>query len=109
MGSCIFHYISLVCSSPFQFVLLYYHSVLTHKQIISINVCVYVCFRGLTLVVGMLKVGRKKLFLLDPQQRTKETAPLCVLDFYIHESRQRRGYGRRLFDYMLRVGGSVAL
>ncbi|KAG0710990.1 Alpha-tubulin N-acetyltransferase [Chionoecetes opilio] len=57
---------------------------------------------GITLVVGMLKVGRKKLFLLDPQQRTKESAPLCVLDFYIHESRQRRGYGRRLFDYMLR-------
>ncbi|XP_050690923.1 alpha-tubulin N-acetyltransferase-like isoform X2 [Eriocheir sinensis] len=57
---------------------------------------------GVTLVVGMLKVGRKKLFLLDINQRTKETAPLCVLDFYIHESRQRRGYGKRLFDYMLR-------
>lgn len=53
-------------------------------------------------VVGMLKIGRKKLFLLDHEQRTKECAPLCVLDFYIHESRQRRGYGKRLFDYMLR-------
>ncbi|KAB7503822.1 Alpha-tubulin N-acetyltransferase [Armadillidium nasatum] len=52
-------------------------------------------------VVGMLKIGRKKLFVLDPNQVTKETAPLCVLDFYIHESRQRRGYGRRLFEYML--------
>lgn len=51
----------------------------------------------------MLKIGRKKLFLLNQDQRTKECAPLCVLDFYIHESRQRRGYGRRLFDYMLRV------
>ncbi|XP_069949755.1 alpha-tubulin N-acetyltransferase 1 isoform X2 [Cherax quadricarinatus] len=57
---------------------------------------------GQCLVVGMLKVGRKKLFLLDSEQRTKECAPLCVLDFYIHESRQRRGYGRRLFDHMLR-------
>ncbi|ROT85081.1 hypothetical protein C7M84_021423 [Penaeus vannamei] len=57
---------------------------------------------GQTLVVGMLKIGRKKLFLLNQDQRTKECAPLCVLDFYIHESRQRRGYGRRLFDYMLR-------
>lgn len=54
-------------------------------------------------MVGMLKIGRKKLFLLNQDQRTKECAPLCVLDFYIHESRQRRGYGRRLFDYMLRV------
>ncbi|XP_045625911.1 alpha-tubulin N-acetyltransferase isoform X2 [Procambarus clarkii] len=57
---------------------------------------------GQCLVVGMLKVGRKKLFLLDSEQRTKECAPLCVLDFYIHESRQRRGYGKRLFDHMLR-------
>ncbi|XP_042869328.1 alpha-tubulin N-acetyltransferase-like isoform X4 [Penaeus japonicus] len=57
---------------------------------------------GQTLVVGMLKIGRKKLFLLNEEQRTRECAPLCVLDFYIHESRQRRGYGRRLFDYMLR-------
>ncbi|XP_047488712.1 alpha-tubulin N-acetyltransferase-like isoform X4 [Penaeus chinensis] len=57
---------------------------------------------GQTLVVGMLKIGRKKLFLLNEDQRTKECAPLSVLDFYIHESRQRRGYGRRLFDYMLR-------
>ncbi|XP_042215680.1 alpha-tubulin N-acetyltransferase-like isoform X3 [Homarus americanus] len=57
---------------------------------------------GQCLLVGMLKIGRKKLFLLDTSQRTKECAPLCVLDFYIHESRQRRGYGRRLFDYMLR-------
>jgi len=55
-----------------------------------------------SLVVGMLKIGRKKLFLLDPHNRTKEVAPLCVLDFYIHESRQRRGYGKRLFEHMLK-------
>ncbi|XP_071539566.1 uncharacterized protein [Panulirus ornatus] len=57
---------------------------------------------GQCVVVGMLKIGRKKLFLLDPYQQTRECAPVCVLDFYIHESRQRRGYGKRLFDYMLR-------
>ncbi|XP_076041705.1 uncharacterized protein LOC143025628 isoform X4 [Oratosquilla oratoria] len=56
---------------------------------------------GHAVVVGMLKIGRKKLFLLDPSEQTKEVAPFCVLDFYIHESRQRRGYGRRLFEYML--------
>lgn len=55
-----------------------------------------------SVVVGMLKIGRKKLFLLDPHNRTKEVAPLCVLDFYVHESRQRRGYGKRLFDFMLK-------
>ncbi|MCL4151557.1 UNVERIFIED_CONTAM: hypothetical protein GTU68_067052 [Idotea baltica] len=51
----------------------------------------------------MLKIGRKKLFLMDENQVTREVAPMCVLDFYIHESRQRRGYGRKLFDYMLTV------
>ena len=28
---------------------------------------------------------------------------MCVLDFYVHESRQRMGCGRRLFDFMLKV------
>ncbi|NWS64940.1 ATAT acetyltransferase, partial [Chunga burmeisteri] len=30
-----------------------------------------------------------------------EAEPLCVLDFYIHESLQRHGYGRELFQHML--------
>lgn len=32
-----------------------------------------------------------------------EAEPLCVLDFYIHESLQRHGYGRQLFQHMLQV------
>lgn len=31
----------------------------------------------------------------------KELRPLCVLDFYVHESCQRSGIGRKLYDYML--------
>merc|ERR1719271_738484 len=31
----------------------------------------------------------------------KEIHPLCVLDFYVHESCQRNGLGKRLFDMML--------
>lgn len=27
--------------------------------------------------------------------------PLCVLDFYIDESLQRKGYGKRLFEFMM--------
>ena len=42
---------------------------------------------------------------LHPQQRGLDPGaePLCVLDFYVHESMQRRGIGRRLFDEMLRT------
>jgi alpha-tubulin N-acetyltransferase 1 len=27
--------------------------------------------------------------------------PLCILDFYVCEGQQRRGYGKSIFDYML--------
>lgn len=52
-------------------------------------------------LVGLLKVGEKRLFVYDSQGNNHEMSPLCVLDFYIHESQQRRGFGRKLFDYML--------
>jgi len=51
--------------------------------------------------VGLLKVGKKNLFMVDQQGAQNEVYPLCVLDFYVHESRQRSGCGRRLFETML--------
>lgn len=36
--------------------------------------------------------------------RSFQVAPLCVLDFYVHDTLQRQGYGHALFDYMLQVG-----
>ncbi|XP_059900095.1 alpha-tubulin N-acetyltransferase 1 isoform X1 [Gadus macrocephalus] len=51
--------------------------------------------------VGFLKVGYKKLFLLDQRGAHLEAEPLCVLDFYVSESLQRHGYGLELFDFML--------
>ncbi|XP_030268184.1 alpha-tubulin N-acetyltransferase 1 isoform X2 [Sparus aurata] len=56
---------------------------------------------GRGVVVGFLKVGYKKLFLLNPQGVHIEAEPLCVLDFYIAENLQRHGYGLELFDFML--------
>ncbi|KAM7383675.1 hypothetical protein PAMA_011166 [Pampus argenteus] len=56
---------------------------------------------GRGVVVGFLKVGYKKLFLLDRQGMHIEAEPLCVLDFYIAENLQRHGYGLELFDFML--------
>ncbi|XP_029370070.1 alpha-tubulin N-acetyltransferase 1 isoform X4 [Echeneis naucrates] len=56
---------------------------------------------GHGVVVGFLKVGCKKLFLLDRQGVHIEAEPLCVLDFYIAENVQRHGYGLELFDFML--------
>ncbi|XP_058260519.1 alpha-tubulin N-acetyltransferase 1 isoform X3 [Hemibagrus wyckioides] len=56
---------------------------------------------GRGVAVGYLKVGYKKLFLLDQRGAHVETEPLCVLDFYVTESLQRHGYGLELFYFML--------
>nr|XP_016847211.1 PREDICTED: alpha-tubulin N-acetyltransferase 1 isoform X2 [Anolis carolinensis] len=56
---------------------------------------------GKGIIIGFLKVGYKKLFVLDRNGAHNEVEPLCVLDFYIHESLQRHGYGKELFHYML--------
>ncbi|XP_066437657.1 alpha-tubulin N-acetyltransferase 1 isoform X2 [Eleutherodactylus coqui] len=58
---------------------------------------------GRGLVIGFLKVGYKKLFVLDRKGSHIEAEPLCILDFYIHESLQRHGFGKELFGFMLRI------
>ncbi|XP_018416160.1 PREDICTED: alpha-tubulin N-acetyltransferase 1 [Nanorana parkeri] len=57
---------------------------------------------GRGLVIGFLKVGYKKLFVLDHKGSHIEAEPLCILDFYIHESLQRHGFGKEVFNFMLR-------
>ncbi|XP_028128423.1 mediator of RNA polymerase II transcription subunit 12-like [Diabrotica virgifera virgifera] len=52
-------------------------------------------------VTGMLKTGNKSLYVFDREGTHYQVAPPCLLDFYIHESRQRTGLGKQLFEYML--------
>lgn len=56
-------------------------------------------------VLGLLKVGMKKLFIRNEMGSIKEISPLCVLDFYVHESVQRGGQGKALFEKMLQSEG----
>eukprot|EP00775_Hariotina_reticulata_P004091 gene4091-4338_t len=58
-------------------------------------------------VLGGLKIGRKKLFLHRVNGAIAEVKPLCVLDFYVHESYQRQGVGKALFEYMLAAEGQT--
>ncbi|XP_037080040.1 alpha-tubulin N-acetyltransferase 1-like [Pollicipes pollicipes] len=60
---------------------------------------------GADVCIGFLKVGRKRLFILDSSGGQNEVLPVSVLDFYVHESLQRHGYGRLLFDAMLQNEG----
>lgn len=50
--------------------------------------------------LGFIKVGKRKLF-IHHRGQLKEIMPLCVLDFYVHESCQRMGVGSKLFRFML--------
>ncbi|UPR00885.1 alpha-tubulin N-acetyltransferase [Chloropicon primus] len=55
-----------------------------------------------TVVVGIIKTGKKKLFIYNDSPVLHEIEPVCVLDFYVHESFQRKGYGKKLFEHVLR-------
>eukprot|EP01029_Cantina_marsupialis_P027134 TRINITY_DN748_c0_g1_i1.p1 TRINITY_DN748_c0_g1~~TRINITY_DN748_c0_g1_i1.p1 ORF type:complete len:777 (-),score=189.66 TRINITY_DN748_c0_g1_i1:135-2309(-) len=61
-----------------------------------------------TQVQGILKIGSRKLFIAYDGSM-KEIDPVCVLDFYVHESVQRGGIGKRLFQFMLRYTRLPAL
>ncbi|CAJ0610031.1 unnamed protein product [Cylicocyclus nassatus] len=54
-----------------------------------------------SVLIGLLKVGKKHLYLTDIEQKRYEEEPLCILDFYVHDSVQRRGNGHMLFEHML--------
>lgn len=55
--------------------------------------------------IGIIKVGVKKLFIRRSNGSLVEMEPLCVLDFFVHESEQRNGYGKVLYEFMLRTEG----
>lgn len=57
-------------------------------------------------MVGFVKVGAKHLYVYDSHGQVHERTPVCVLDFYVHESKQRSGYGKKLFEAMLEVDSS---
>ena len=42
-------------------------------------------------------------YLQDSGGRLHEVEPVCILDFYVHESQQRKGYGKDLFEEVLKV------
>lgn len=54
-------------------------------------------------VIGILKMGWKNLYLYDKTGSRSEAMVYCLMDFYIHDPKQRKGYGKRLVEYMLQV------
>ncbi|KXZ54642.1 hypothetical protein GPECTOR_4g708 [Gonium pectorale] len=58
-----------------------------------------------TVILGGLKVGTKRLFVRTASADLREIEPVCVLDFYVHESCQRQGVGKALFEHFLSTEG----
>ena len=50
---------------------------------------------------GFLKIGYRKLFYHNRFGKIVEMTPLCLLDFYVHESIQRGGIGKVNIDYSI--------
>uniref|UniRef100_A0A1X7TXP0 N-acetyltransferase domain-containing protein n=1 Tax=Amphimedon queenslandica TaxID=400682 RepID=A0A1X7TXP0_AMPQE len=38
-------------------------------------------------VLGFIKTGRKRLFLTDNRTLLHKVEPLCIMDFYVHETK----------------------
>ncbi|KJH41544.1 hypothetical protein DICVIV_12479 [Dictyocaulus viviparus] len=92
-------------------VLTTYEKVLNHpeEQVIYLMWHRHPTKSSSSIVVGMLKIGRKHLYLLDENQKKYEEEPLCILDFYIHNSVQRKGNGHKLFEFMLKQEATSAI
>ena len=59
-------------------------------------------------VRGILKMGKKHLFIRNAVGNITEITPLCCLDFYVHESCQREGIGHKLFQRCIQVCFSLS-
>lgn len=57
--------------------------------------------KGKGAVLGLLKMGRKGLYIFDREGQHHLLKPLCVLDFYVNEAYQRQGLGKKIFEHML--------
>ncbi len=59
--------------------------------------------------MGLLKTGRKTLFLRDGSNSYCSQQPLCILDFFVLPQNQRQGVGRALFEVTCLFTAAVAL
>lgn len=69
-------------------------------NLIDKNYIIY-CLMDENALIGILKIGAKNLYLYDKDVMHYLNC-LCVLDFYISRTFQRKGLGIKLFNYMLK-------
>jgi hypothetical protein len=78
----------------------------TYDRLLSPDIKLFLKVKG-NKALGFIKVGVKQLFHRDLLGNIKKINPLCVLDFYVHESMQRCGIGKQIFEKMLLKEGKT--
>jgi hypothetical protein len=58
-----------------------------------------------SIFLGFLKISTKKLYLRDSDGKQFISNPVCILDFYVHETVQNSEIGHKLFEKMLEIEG----
>ena len=79
------------------------HVITTYSAFMSGNNTIYMLLSDdQREALGFVKVGYRHLFFWDHFGAQREYMNiLCLLDFFVHPSTQRKGYGKKLIDKML--------
>jgi len=56
---------------------------------------------SVSIVYGFLRTCRRKLYLINNDQKCTIASPVSVMDFFVHLSVQKQGYALVLFNNML--------
>ena len=79
------------------------HTITTFNSFASGDNTMYILFDDShTRVLGFVKIGPRHLFLWDHFGVQHEMQPICLLDFFTYPECQRRGYGKKMIDEMLK-------
>ena len=79
------------------------HTITTFNSFASGDNTMYILFDDThTRVLGFVKIGPRHLFLWDHFGVQHEMQPICLLDFFTFQTEQRKGYGRKMIDRVLR-------
>lgn len=79
------------------------HIITTYSSFISNDNKLYILVDDdRTKVLGFVKIGPRHLFLWDRYGVQHEMQPICLLDFFTYPSEQRKGYGRKMIDRVLK-------
>ena len=55
-----------------------------------------------SMIVGFIKIGSRRLFLWDKMGVQHELKTVCLLDFFTYPNCQRKGYGKKMIDRLLK-------